>query len=125
MSNDREAAAVLRSLASVEPVAWINEHGTLTPHHSTRSRAYRWTPLYAAPAAPDMALVPKDCAAEIIHKANAVGEFVTGDDGYVVYWPHFRGAYSEWMLRALADELGRRNAECDAMIAAAQEGKDE
>jgi hypothetical protein len=42
---------------------------------------------------------------------NPVTDWVTGDDGFVVYWPEVnRGAHSAWSLRAIADELDRRNA---------------
>jgi hypothetical protein len=46
------------------------------------------------------------------------GDFVTGDDGYVVYWPASRkvGALSPHHLRWLADELDRRNADWDAIV---------
>lgn len=54
-------------------------------------------------------------AAMFIASAESEGEFVTGDDGYVVYWPkHCGGAFSAWTLRAFADELDRRNAAWDA-----------
>jgi hypothetical protein len=39
------------------------------------------------------------------------GEFIRGDDGEWIFWPgQTHGAISSWMLRALADELDRRNA---------------
>jgi hypothetical protein len=45
-------------------------------------------------------------------------DWVTGDDGFVVYWPEVnRGAHSAWSLRAIADELDRRNAAWAAQIA--------
>lgn len=38
-------------------------------------------------------------------------DWITGDDGFVVYWPVMsRGGFSASMLRAIADELDRRNA---------------
>lgn len=38
-------------------------------------------------------------------------DFVIGDDGFVFYWPDFiRGAMSARDLRAIADEMDRRNA---------------
>jgi len=48
----------------------------------------------------------------IIAIAEGMGDLVTGDDGFVVYWPSAggAGAYSAWHLRVLADELDRRNA---------------
>lgn len=39
-------------------------------------------------------------------------DFVTGDDGFVVYWPSQEGPQGAWTaanLRTLADELDRRN----------------
>jgi hypothetical protein len=58
-----------------------------------------------------------DEKARLIAAAEKHGDFVTGDDGYVMYWPGTRstGGWSAWMLRALADELDRRNAEWDAI----------
>ncbi len=46
------------------------------------------------------------------------GDFVTGDDGYVVYWPtnNSHGSLAAHHLRWLADELDRRNAEWDAVV---------
>lgn len=46
------------------------------------------------------------------------GEFVTGDDGYVVFWPEGspHGALSSADLRILADELDRRNASWDEQV---------
>jgi hypothetical protein len=48
----------------------------------------------------------------IIELAQAYTEFITGDDGFVVYWPKKErwGAYTAHDLRSLADELDRRNA---------------
>ena len=45
-------------------------------------------------------------------------EFVTGDDGYVVYWPTDKrgGALSAWVLRVIADYLDARNAAWDAIV---------
>jgi hypothetical protein len=42
---------------------------------------------------------------------------VTGDDGYVVFWPTSSvGAYTSYDLREIADELDKRNAAWDAII---------
>jgi hypothetical protein len=57
-------------------------------------------------------------------KARLIGacekrrEFVTFEDGYVYFWPGngMHGALPAWALRALADELDRRNAPWDAQI---------
>ena len=48
-------------------------------------------------------------ARRIVDLAQAAGEFVTGDDGFVVYWPKNQcgGCYSAHDLRALADELDK------------------
>ncbi len=56
----------------------------------------------------------------IIELAQSYGEFVTGDDGFVVYWPtkEFGGSYTAYDLRTLADELDRRNAAWEADIKA-------
>jgi hypothetical protein len=49
--------------------------------------------------------------ARLIAAADAAGDIVTGDDGSAIYWPMpSRGGMSEWMLRAIADELASRNA---------------
>jgi hypothetical protein len=47
-------------------------------------------------------------------------DMVTGEDGYVVYWPsENRGSWSAHHLRIIADELDRRNAKWDAELTAA------
>jgi hypothetical protein len=44
-------------------------------------------------------------------------DFVAGDDGYYVFWPTTNnGAYTARNLRALADELDRRNEKIDALL---------
>ena len=44
-------------------------------------------------------------------KLKIVSDFVTGEDGFVVFWPERRlGAFSAEVLRIIADELDRRNA---------------
>lgn len=56
-------------------------------------------------------------SAMIVASADSQGEFVTGDDGFVIYWPKgCYGAFAAWHLRAIADELDRRNAEWEARI---------
>ncbi|APR52017.1 hypothetical protein CA223_06670 [Sphingomonas koreensis] len=59
-------------------------------------------------------------AARFVESADSSGEFVTGDDGFVVYWPQGfgGGAFSAWTLRVFADELDRRNAGWAASLAA-------
>lgn len=56
--------------------------------------------------------------ARIIQIADERGEFVRLEDGYLYWWPSkdASGALSEDMLRALADELERRNADWHAEI---------
>lgn len=57
-------------------------------------------------------------ASRIIERANEAGDFVTGDDGYVVFWPTLnKGAFSADVLRELADELDRRNEPWDRQMA--------
>jgi hypothetical protein len=54
----------------------------------------------------------------IITVAESSDEFVTLEDGFVYYWPskeHY-GALTATELRALADELDRRNAAWQATI---------
>ena len=53
----------------------------------------------------------------LYERAKAAGDFVCGDDGIYVYWPKgLGGALSEWMLRALADELEKMNASWAAQL---------
>lgn len=53
----------------------------------------------------------------LIELCDKQGDFVTGEDGYVVFWPSAGGgAFSEWVLRALADELEKRNAAWHAKV---------
>jgi hypothetical protein len=54
----------------------------------------------------------------IVEMAHTAGEFVTGDDGFVVYWPKNQrgGCYSAHDLRALADEIDKRNAAWQAEL---------
>jgi len=46
------------------------------------------------------------------------GDFVQGDDGYVVYWPNreFTGALAAHHLRWLADELDELNKAWDEIV---------
>ena len=56
--------------------------------------------------------------ARIIAITDERGDFLTDVDGYVYFAPNAcNGHLSSWMLRALADELDRRNAPYDAQIA--------
>lgn len=59
-----------------------------------------------------------DDVARIITMSEAREEFIHLEDGYLYYSPEggVHGAFSSWMLRALADELDRRNAAWDAQI---------
>lgn len=53
----------------------------------------------------------------ILTLADLRGDFVTGDDGFVVWWPFAGyGSLTAFDLRALADELDRRNATWEAQI---------
>ena len=45
-------------------------------------------------------------------------DFVTGDDGFVAFWPNCNGSLSATDLRTIADELDRRNAPWAAEIEA-------
>ena len=59
----------------------------------------------------------KDEALRIIAMSDEYGDFVTGDDGFVVFWPGAgRGAFEAWHLRIIADELDKRNAPWAAQI---------
>ena len=50
-------------------------------------------------------------AQRIIRLADERNEFVTDVDGFVYWWPNrdHGGHFAPYMLRALADELDRRN----------------
>ena len=48
-------------------------------------------------------------AQRIIEQADKAGDFVVLEDGETYYYPKSPGAFSPWVLRALADELDRRN----------------
>lgn len=55
--------------------------------------------------------------AKVIDYVEKADEFVTGDDGYVVFWPHRNsGCLPAYILRIIADELDRRNAEWDEIV---------
>jgi hypothetical protein len=45
----------------------------------------------------------------IIKLAENNNEFITADDGFVYWWPSRESAMSSHHLRALADELDKRN----------------
>lgn len=53
-------------------------------------------------------------AAKLISKCDEHRDFISGDDGYIVYWPAMRhGALGSWGLRVIAQELDQRNKEWD------------
>lgn len=55
--------------------------------------------------------------ARIIAMTDERKEFIHLEDGYLYFAPDgSHGALSPWALRALADELDRRNAPWDAQI---------
>ena len=57
-----------------------------------------------------------DHIARLIQCVNK--DIMMGEDGYQLYWPgHNSGAFSAWMLRAIADELDRVNKDWDDHIA--------
>lgn len=44
-------------------------------------------------------------------------DFITNDDGYEVFWPEGNGGYyASHVLRAIADELDKRNGPYDDMV---------
>lgn len=66
---------------------------------------------------------------DIIRLVEERKEFVMAEDGYIVYWPTMEpvkhasggstgggGFYPSYVLRAIADELDRRNAAWDAQV---------
>ncbi len=53
----------------------------------------------------------------LVALAQEKGDFVTGDDGFVFFWPTgCRCGLAEWELRVLANELERRNADWSAKM---------
>lgn len=55
----------------------------------------------------------------VIRMTEERGEFVTGDDGYVIFWPEGKhGGLSEVDLIILSEELHRRNEAWDAQVQA-------
>lgn len=56
----------------------------------------------------------------IIRFSDEKGDFVVGEDGCTIFWPEglSRGGFNAWHLRALADELERRNADWLAQMRA-------
>lgn len=59
--------------------------------------------------------------ARIVSLSDERGDFVTGLDGCVIWWPDDlkQGGLNAWHLCSLADELDRRNADWFAQMAAA------
>lgn len=56
-------------------------------------------------------------ASRIISRIDEDKSFITGDDGYVVFWPsENRGAFQAWHLRLIADELDKRNESWDKQV---------
>lgn len=65
-----------------------------------------------------------DWKAELIALIDAKREFGTDVDGYVYWWPTQNGGYfASHQLRALADELDRRNKDWDEIVRREMEGK--
>lgn len=56
----------------------------------------------------------------IVRFSDEKGDFVVGEDGCTIFWPEglSRGGFNAWHLRALADELERRNADWLAQMRA-------
>lgn len=50
---------------------------------------------------------------DLIKHFDRNGDFIVGEDGCCVFWPSNPGggAFNAWHLRAIADELDRRNAD--------------
>lgn len=55
-------------------------------------------------------------AQKVIATAERRRDFVKLEDGYVYYWPCMSGAFSAWILRVIADELDRLNADWNKMV---------
>lgn len=53
----------------------------------------------------------------LIELADEAGDFVTGDDGFTLFWPDAKiGGFSSTNLRVLADEIDRRNQKWAALL---------
>lgn len=61
----------------------------------------------------------QEAVERVVRMASERGEFAELEDGYVHYFPGKGGALAAWELRALADELDRRNATWDAVVSGA------
>ncbi len=57
-----------------------------------------------------------DTREQLIRMTDERGEFVRDVDGFVYYAPEGWGHLSAWVLRAIADELDRRNAPWQEII---------
>lgn len=71
------------------------------------------------PEVPNEDQADLDSHARLLRLADERGDFVRGDDGYTYYWPTneaSRGCLPSWALRALADEMDKRDTTWDAII---------
>jgi hypothetical protein len=57
----------------------------------------------------------EDVIKRFIENEDNAGNFIYLDDGYL-YWDAGNGALSSWALRALADELDKRNEAWDKQL---------
>lgn len=72
------------------------------------------------PEVPNEDQADMDHVARVLSLADERGDFVRGDDGYTYYWPTneaSRGCLPSWALRALADEMDKRDTTWHAIIA--------
>lgn len=53
---------------------------------------------------------------KLIEKLDRNGELVSLEDGFIYYFPRGEGGLSAHELRAIADELDRRNASWEKII---------
>lgn len=54
----------------------------------------------------------------LIKLIEEAGDFIIGDDGFVIFWPSDRGAFTAHNLREIADELDKRNKEWEEQLQA-------
>lgn len=73
-----------------------------------------WNSAYTAAKAAETAKERE----RIFSLMDRAGDFVVGDDGFVVFWPQgaLQGAMNPWMLRMIADEIDRRNEAWQAQV---------
>jgi hypothetical protein len=63
-----------------------------------------------------VASLKEDAERRLITMCDERKELAPLEDGYLYYFPSVGGAIAPWELRAIADELDRRNADWDRKV---------